>query len=95
MSPERLHPCKHLDYETNYGPDIQLVTLEDYSLAYFHGVKYWHRGKRWTDNGPGEKPNPAKVQFCKLRGRINEVFACYAAPGPMNCYEPLESENTK
>jgi hypothetical protein len=62
-------PCKHLDYtEGKYGPDIQLVTLEkEFSCP----VRYWLRGPSWTDNGPGNKPNPSKVQFCGAgRGRI-------------------------
>jgi len=79
-----MRPCKYLDYtEGKYGPDITIQTW----APCFPGVRYWLRGPRWTDNGPGEKPNPSKVQFCNLRGRINEVFACYSAPGPMCCYE--------
>jgi len=77
-------PCRHLDYETKCGPDIKLVDL---AMQGFPGVRYWHRGPTWTDNGAGERPNPARVQFCQMRGRINSVFDCYERPGPMNCWE--------
>jgi len=72
-----MSPCKHLDYETDYGPDITLEQLPD-----FPGVQFWRRGPRWTDGG-----NPRDVQFCKLRGRINGIFQCHN-PGEMPCYEP-------
>ncbi len=78
-----MKPCKHLDYETKYGPDITLETC----APHFPDVRFWRRGPLWTENGPDEKPNPSKVQFCKLRGRINGVFDCYEAPGPMCCYD--------
>jgi hypothetical protein len=80
-----MKPCKHLDYsEGVFGPDI---TLETCAPA-FPLVRYWLRGESWTDNGPGEPPNPAKVQFCGAgRGRINGIFQCYNA-GEMPCYEP-------
>lgn len=51
-------------------------------------VRFWVRGERWTAPlFPGEKPGPSRVQFCRLRGRINAVFDCYEA-GTMPCYEP-------
>lgn len=83
-------PCRHLDYtEGKYGPDITLETC----APHFPDVKFWHRGPTWTDNGPGEKPNPSKVQFCGAgRGRINGVFQCYQ-PGEMHCYDPVDQEN--
>lgn len=84
-----MKPCKHLDYrEGEYGPDIELRTLApDYPM-----VRYWHRGERWTNNGPGERPNPADVQFCgKGRGRINGIFQCYMA-GERGCYEPQDND---
>jgi hypothetical protein len=82
-----MKPCKHLDYTTKYGPDILLCDLK---ADGFPEVRFWLRGPRWTDNGPGEKPNPSKVQFCGAgRGRINGIFQCYQ-PGEMYCYEPAE-----
>lgn len=79
-----LKPCKHLDYEDGkYDPDIELKDC----APYYPMVRYWHRGERWTNNGPGEKPNPAKVQFCKQRGRINGIFGCYTGETG-HCYEP-------
>jgi hypothetical protein len=80
-------PCKHLDYEEGkYGPDIELRTSPHNPV-----VRFWHRGKTWTDNGPGEKPNPADVQFCGAgRGRINGILQCYLC-GEMSCYEPIST----
>jgi hypothetical protein len=79
-----MQPCKHLDYtEGKHGPDITLETITGFAVP----VRFWLRGPTWTDNGPGEKPNPAKVQFCgQGRGRINGIFQCYN-PGEMYCYE--------
>jgi len=70
-----MKPCIHLDYEENYT-DCEIKTC----APHFPEVRYWERGKIWTDGG-----NPQKVQFCKDRGRINEIFACYN--GEMSCYE--------
>lgn len=78
-----MNPCKHLDYAGAYGPDITLETC----APHFPEVRFWRRGPSWTDNGPGEKPNAAKVQFCLLRGRIPGVFQCYQS-GEMSCYQP-------
>jgi hypothetical protein len=84
----KLHPCKHLDYaEGKYDPDIELRRLP----APDNVVRFWHRGERWTNNGPNQPPNPADVQFCAQgRGRINGILQCYIA-GEMHCYEPQES----
>ena len=80
-----MKPCQHLDYtEGKFGPGITLETC----APHFPDVRYWLRGQSWTDNGPGQTPNPAKVQFCGAgRGRINGVFQCYQ-PGELSCYEP-------
>ena len=81
-----LIPCRHLDHEEGkFGPDVTLETC----APHYPDVKFWRRGSRWTDNGPGEKPNPSQVQFCKLRGRINGIFDCYQK-SEMPCHEPLE-----
>lgn len=71
-----MKPCKHLDYDGEYT-DCQVKTC----APHFPDVRYWERGPVWTEGG-----NPRNVQFCKLRGRINEIFACYN--GEMYCYEP-------
>jgi len=85
-----MKPCKHLDYTLGkYGPDISLCDLR---ADGFPDVRFWLRGPTWTDNGPNQKPNPSKVQFCELRGRINGIFDCYEAPGPMHCYEEEEGK---
>lgn len=88
MSALIFQPCRHLDYtEDKYGPDI---TLEIVMLC--PSVKYWRRGPTWANTGEGQVSNPANVQFCKLRGRINGVFQCYN--GEMRCYDP-ESEKER
>ena len=66
--------CKYLDYETAYL-DCEIITIKP------EGWKYWKRGKVWTEGG-----NPENVQFCKLRGRINGIFACINQ-GEMSCFE--------
>lgn len=83
-----MKPCRHLDYTEGTFTHCTIQTC----APHFPDVRYWLRGPEWTDNGPGEKPNPAKVQFCRSRGRINEVFACYT-PGALTCYEPQEARD--
>ena len=75
-------PCRHLDYtEGKFGPDVELRTC----APHYPDVKFWLRGRSWTDNGPGRSPNVSQVQFCKLRGRIAGIFQCYN--GEMFCYD--------
>jgi len=83
-----MKPCLHLDYTAGKftGCTIQTAT------PWYPNVRYWLRGPEWTDNGPGERANPAKVQFCAKRGRINGVFDCYN--GEMGCYEPAAEQET-
>lgn len=83
----RLTPCKHLDYAPDkYGPDITLEQVPNMTCADGSPVKFWRRGRTWTDNGDGAR-NPECVQFCgKGRGRINAIFDCY--DGSLPCYEP-------
>ena len=70
--------CKHLDYEGEY------IDCEIKDCApHFPGVRYWQR-----NNVPYEGA-PVKVQFCKLRGRINGIFQCHNE-GEMLCHEPAE-----
>lgn len=71
-----MKPCKNLDYEQHYD-DCTICDCK----PHYPDVRYWHRGEKWTAGG-----NPENVQFCKLRGRINEIFACYN--GEMPCYKP-------
>lgn len=70
-------PCIHLDYESNY-PSCTLCT----AAPYFPNVRYWKR------NEVPYQGAPVKVQFCKQRGRINGIFACYQ--GELPCYEPAK-----
>ncbi len=67
--------CKHLDYDGNYIN----CTLKDGLLPH-PNIKYWERGDAWVKNEDGSE-NPRNVQFCKLRGRVNEPFACHVAEG--------------
>lgn len=71
-------PCKHLDYEGDYV-DCEIKTCD----PHFPAVKYWQR------NNPPEG-GAIKVQFCKLRGRINGVFQCHNV-GEMSCHEPCDA----
>ena len=73
-----LRPCKHLDYDESSYDTCTLQT----AAPHYPNVRFWQR------NEVPYAGAPRTVQFCKLRGRINEVFACYQAPGPMSCYEP-------
>lgn len=66
-----LKPCKHLDYESDY---LQCELKER------DGVRYWQR------NGRLYAGAARSVQFCKKRGRINEMLSCYI-PGERHCYE--------
>lgn len=83
-----LTPCRHLNYEGPFD-DCSLMTMPP---PYEH-VRFWVRGPRWTV-GRREEPNanPARVQFCRLRGRINGVFDCY---GEMGCHEPANGDDEK
>jgi len=69
--------CKHLDYELGKFRSCELVEIKGFTCP----VKHWVR------KIVPYKGAPVNVQFCKLRGRINEIFACYN-PGEMSCYEP-------
>lgn len=75
MATIEMKPCKHLDYDGEYI-DCELKTC----APHYPDVKYWQR-----NNVPYEGA-PVKVQFCKLRGRINGIFSCYNV-GEMSCHE--------
>ena len=62
--------CKHLDHDESHYPSCKLITME--------GLKYWER--------PFYEGQATNVQFCKKRGRINEIFACIN-PGEKTCFE--------
>lgn len=66
------HPCKYLDHLPEKYPSCKLVDLTEEG---YPGFKYWIR----------EDPegNPQRVQFCKKRGRIYNIFNCY---GSRDCY---------
>lgn len=83
-----MKPCQHLDYTEGKFTDCELRSL----APHYPNVRYWFRGATWTDNGDGTT-NTAKVQFCKLRGRINGILGCY--DGAMPCYAPAPGEETR
>ena len=70
-----MKPCVHLDYDPHYS-GCELCT----AAPHFPDVRYWKR------LNPPYEGAPVKVQFCKLRGRINDIFSCYN--GEMSCYQP-------
>lgn len=70
--------CKNLDYSSEFF-DCQLIETPE-------GWRYWKRLKA------AEQGLPVNVQFCKGRGRINEIFACIN-PGEKSCFEPQETIN--
>ena len=78
----KLIPCKHLDYDEGKYVGCTIQTC----APHYPDVRYWERGEAWLSGGE----NPQKLQFCKLRGRINGVFGCYN--GEMYCYEPEQEE---
>lgn len=79
-----MKPCRHLDYREGRYDDCEIRTC----APHYPEVRYWLRGERWQSPPGDHPPNPLKVQFCILKGRINGVFGCYN--GEMYCYEPEE-----
>ena len=77
-----LIPCIYLDYTPHkfYGCELRTCPTPD------EQVRYWYRSDIWTDNPPDQAPNPSKVQFCTLHGRMNGVAQCYT--GELTCYVP-------
>jgi hypothetical protein len=69
--------CKHLDYETEYV-DCHIETIEP------EGYKYWHRDVVVAEDCP------RRVQFCKKRGRINNIFSCINK-GEQSCFEAQDN----
>jgi hypothetical protein len=80
-----MKPCKHLDYTDGKFTDCALRTM----APHYPDVRYWERGPTWTDY----EGAPVKVQFCKLRGRINGVFGCYN--GEMHCYDCTDADEAR
>jgi len=82
-----MKPCKHLDHESEFIA----CELRDISQKFPNcegGVKYWERVAPHIE----AEGLPRNVQFCKLRGRINGIFACYNE-GEMSCYEQEETQS--
>ncbi len=72
--------CKHLDYEEGKYENCTLVVISEES-----GWKHWRRDK------PPYRDAPVNVQFCKQRGRINDIFSCIN-PGERNCFVAQDGE---
>ena len=82
-----MKPCRHLDFTEGNFMDCTLIDISDQFDKASGPVRYWQRGKRWTDAGKGQPSNPMNVQFCGAgRGRISGIFQCYNS-GEMRCYE--------
>ena len=80
----KLTPCKHLDYDPSHYPACKLETLKDPGLSH---VRYWDRSEFVSNDELERFPNTAiRVQFCNLRGRINDIFSCYS-PAERLCHE--------
>ena len=77
-----MKPCKHLDYDGSY-PGCSVETM----APHYPEVRYWQRPEEPVNNNPNYAYNPLQVQFCRLRGRINSVFACYNPAEMSSCYE--------
>ncbi len=85
-----MKPCKYLDYTEDKYTDWTIKT----AAPDFPNVQYWLRGKTGTEVPPGWTSDPARVQFCVLRGRINGIFQCYHVSG-MSCYQPEKKESNE
>ena len=80
-----MKPCKHLDYNEATYPGCTIVELEGFSCP----VKHWRRDMEIEL----ESGNPVNVQFCKLRGRINDIFSCYNI-GERSCHETDQEQSS-
>lgn len=69
-----LSACKHLDYDESKYDQCELVTLPGRDPP----VRHWKRLILPYEDAP------VNVQFCKLRGRINDIFSCY---GERSCHD--------
>ena len=63
--------CKHLDYIPTKDSSCTLITTPE-------GWRWWE-----VQNVHGDR---FKVQYCKLKGRINGIFQCINK-GEKSCYE--------
>lgn len=68
--------CKHLDYSDGYTGCTK---------KHFKGIYvYWERDDRWNHEGARRD-----VQFCKLRGRLNDRSACIEGGACCGEYENM------
>ena len=82
MANKPYHGCKYLNYDETRFPDCTLKTQESSDGETYH---WWHR------NVLPYPEAPVKVQFCKLRGRINKMSLCWD-PGDQSCWTPQDQE---
>ena len=73
------HGCKFLDYDEGKYPDCTLMTHPSDDEPY----RWWHR------NILAYPEAPINVQFCRLRGRINQMARCWD-PGDQDCWTPQD-----
>ena len=69
--------CEQLDYSNDYRPACKLQMLGS-------GHLFWMRSEIWG--------NPRMVQFCKLRGRLNNPGSCLKKENAI-CSEYKEIEH--
>jgi hypothetical protein len=72
---DKIKGCKNLDYREDQYPSCKLIKTD---------IGWW-----WERQELQNESDPKKVQFCKLRGRINGIFCCINK-GEMNCFEDRE-----
>ena len=66
--------CKHLDYINIKDGFCKLITTPE-------GWRWWE-----VQSVQSVQDAPTKVQYCKLKGRINGIFQCINK-GEKSCYE--------
>lgn len=72
----KLIPCKHLDHDQTRYPGCELIAINEFG----NEIKYFKR------DSVVNKGLPINVQFCKKRGRINNILDCYDGCSK-SCYE--------
>lgn len=75
----RITACKHLDYSDNYTAKKEIIK-DGNAIKVF-----------WNRKVINEE-DPNMVQFCKLRGRLNNPFAC-TTEDRAKCRDYLEFEH--
>lgn len=72
-----LRKCKHLDHDPEHYPGCELKNVDHTGYEW---IQYW---RRVDPDG-----NLQDVQFCKKRGRIYGILACYDNIDNCRFYDP-------